>query len=422
MRKICTAVTTALASGVLAFSSFAGTWVSDANGYRYQNEDGTFVQRDWIKDTGGRWFYIGDAGYMLHDQWIDGTYYVGSDGAMLTDTTTPDFYKVGKDGKYIAEDKPIEHMELTISRNGNDVSVIVEPGGGYTLESYSILTNDRLEVYLAAQKGYYFGIGKASQITLNGAKYESANRMDAMKHLRMTVALKDDEQIAADYESGNAKADEWVTAHTAELNLLIAYIQAGDNTNAIQIIHKLMNDHPVARFKYLTGEGVGLYGWGLTNSNNNPCNIYYGGLKDSTRQNVLCDREGNGTSYKLYVTNPSSQYDYLVFNGAWHNDAPNGPGSEYRHSKTGQDDLSISGNYMDWYEDGAMTRHYSKNDLTFHYTVQNRIPVSTGANGLVDTVNQNGTKYSLYLYDTVQTALMEYTGYQKGNGSGVRTN
>ena len=411
-----------LASCAITITSFAGTWVQDASGYRYQNDDGSFKQSEWVQDTDNRWFYIGDTGYMLHDQWIDGTYYVGSDGAMLKDTTTPDFYKVDKDGKYIPEDKAIESMELTISRNGNDVSFIVAPGGGYSVESFSILPNDRIEMYLVAQKGYYFGIGKASQITLHGAKFEKATRVDSQRHMRMTVALQDRAQTEAERENRNFESDEWAKAHKAELDLLIAYIQANDDVNAVQEIRKMTSGITVARFKYIREDGVGLYGYNLTNNNNNPCNVYCGGLIESKRENVLCDREGAGKQYRINITNPSSNYDYLVFRGEWHNDSPNGPGNEYRHDKTGKDDLRISGNYVDWYEDGTMTRHYDEKDLTFTYTVTNRQPVTIEGEDIVATTHKNGEKYNLHLYNCVQTALTEYTGYQKGNGSAVRTN
>ena len=421
-RLLATVATSFIASFALAAYSFAGAWVQDINGYRYQNDDGTFKQNEWVQDTDKRWFYLGDNGYMLCDQWVDNTYYVGSDGAMLVDTITPDFYKVGKDGRYIAEDQPIESMELTISRNGNDVSVIVEPGGGYSLDTFSILPNDRIELYLVAQQGRYFGISVASQIKLNGAKYERATRTDKLKHLRLTVALQDSEQIAADRAKRDKESEEWVNQHKAQLDLIIAYINASDDENAVRAIRDLLKDIPVRRFKYDTGNNYGIYAWSLKDSNSVAPRFYYGSFVDSKTEGVLCDREGFGTEYRIFDTNPSSKYDYVVFRGEWHNDAPNGSGGEYRHDKMGIDNLKISGNYVDWYEDGEMTRHYTAKGLTFTYNVVNRMPVSVGANGIVASDVSGGEKYYLHLNDTVQTALLEYTGYQKGNSSSVRTN
>ena len=150
--------------------------------------------------------------------------------------------------------------------------------------------------------------------------------------------------------------------------------------------------------------------------------FYYGGLIESKREGVYCDREGYGTEYKLFNTTPSSEYDYAVFRGEWHNDAPNGPGSEYRHGKVGRDSVRIAGNYIDWYEDGEMIRDYSEKGLKFIYNVVNRMPVSIEADDIVASAVSNGQKYYLHMYNIVQTALMEYTGYKRGNASSVRTN
>ena len=416
-KRLVTVICTVISALVFSVSSLASGWVSDSVGYRFQNDDGSFKQNEWVEDS-FHWYYIGENGYMLHDQWIDGTYYVGSDGAMLVDTVTPDFYKVDKNGRYIVEDQPIENIELTISANGNDVSVIVAPGGGYTFEGYSGLPNNRLEIDLLAQKGRYFGIAKASQIKLNGAKFEKGNRTDAQKHLRLTVAVQDSNAEVEDQKQ--RENEEWKTAHASEIDLVIAYIRAGDDENAVRAIRELAKNPGIERFSYAVNDGVGLYVWGLNSNNKNPICVYYGGLIESKREGIEYDREGIGIEYKFFVTDPGKKYDYAIFRGEWHNDAPNGPGTEYRHDKTGIDNLQISGNYVDWYEDGAMTRHYSEKDLTFNYNVLNRYPVASGANRVVATTSKDGAKDSLDLYDCVQTALGEYTGYQKGNSSAVR--
>ena len=81
--------------------------------------------------------------------------------------------------------------------------------------------------------------------------------------------------------------------------------------------------------------------------------MYYGGLVESKREGIEYDREGTGIEYKFFVTDPGKKYDYAIFRGEWHNDAPNGPGTEYRHDKTGIDNLQISGNYVDEYYGAA---------------------------------------------------------------------
>lgn len=57
------------------------------------------------------WYYIGDDGKAVKDQWV-GNYYLGSDGIMVTSTWTPDGYYVGEDGAW--DGKPAR-TNITIS-------------------------------------------------------------------------------------------------------------------------------------------------------------------------------------------------------------------------------------------------------------------------------------------------------------------
>ena len=66
----------------------AGQWKTDANGWWYQNDDGSYPANCW--------------------QWIDGNgdgtaecYYFNESGYMLSNTTTPDGYIVNQDGAWI---------------------------------------------------------------------------------------------------------------------------------------------------------------------------------------------------------------------------------------------------------------------------------------------------------------------------------
>ena len=87
MKKRYAAVLLAAAMTVgSAMTSFAG-WQSDANGWWWQNEDGSYPSNTW--------------------QWIDGngdgvaeSYYFGPDGYMYANATTPDGYTVNADGAW----------------------------------------------------------------------------------------------------------------------------------------------------------------------------------------------------------------------------------------------------------------------------------------------------------------------------------
>ena len=82
----------------LSMTVFAGQWQRNAQGWWYQNDNGTYPRNTW-QYIGGAWYCFDGSGYMLHDVWA-GNYYLGSSGAMLVNTVTPDGYRVGADGKW----------------------------------------------------------------------------------------------------------------------------------------------------------------------------------------------------------------------------------------------------------------------------------------------------------------------------------
>ena len=85
------AMTAAVTMMLVAFASapaFAGQWQSDATGWWWQNDDGSYPANCW--------------------QWLDGNqdgiaecYYFDATGYMLADTITPDGYQVDGNGAWI---------------------------------------------------------------------------------------------------------------------------------------------------------------------------------------------------------------------------------------------------------------------------------------------------------------------------------
>lgn len=57
-------------------------WKQDANGWWYQNADGSYPQNTW-KEIGGTQYYFGGDGYMLHDTTTPDGYQVDSNGAIM---------------------------------------------------------------------------------------------------------------------------------------------------------------------------------------------------------------------------------------------------------------------------------------------------------------------------------------------------
>lgn len=91
MRKKIAAVTGGiLLFAAMAIPAYAGTWQSDANGWWWSRDDGSYPVSTW--------------------EWADGNqdgiaecYYFDSNGYMLTNTTTPDGYSVNADGAWVQD-------------------------------------------------------------------------------------------------------------------------------------------------------------------------------------------------------------------------------------------------------------------------------------------------------------------------------
>ena len=87
MKKISIAMITLALAGLASISAYAGAWAKNAQGWWYDNGNGTYPANTW--------------------QWIDGnndgiaeSYYFNQSGYCLTNTTTPDGYIVNTDGAW----------------------------------------------------------------------------------------------------------------------------------------------------------------------------------------------------------------------------------------------------------------------------------------------------------------------------------
>ena len=87
MKKISITMITLALAGLASMSAYAGAWAKNAQGWWYDNGNGTWPASTW--------------------QWIDGnndgiaeSYYFNPSGYCLTNTTTPDGYIVNADGAW----------------------------------------------------------------------------------------------------------------------------------------------------------------------------------------------------------------------------------------------------------------------------------------------------------------------------------
>lgn len=89
-KKLLTLTAAAAMTLAMTMTAFAGQWLSDANGWWYQNDNGTYPVNTW--------------------QWIDGnndgvaeSFYFNEQGYCLMNTTTPDGYTVNPTGAWIVD-------------------------------------------------------------------------------------------------------------------------------------------------------------------------------------------------------------------------------------------------------------------------------------------------------------------------------
>ena len=152
-----------------SITAFAGEWKSDANGWWYAKDDGSYVASDWLSDNGKMYYFNAD-GYMVSDAWV-GNYYVGNDGAMLTSTTTPDGYYVGADGAWVEGGiEQIQNETLQSDKNlpnGHQIKEIADTYGNnqelYNLRIHTMSLHSGMQIY---DRGDYYEITNL-EITIN---------------------------------------------------------------------------------------------------------------------------------------------------------------------------------------------------------------------------------------------------------------
>lgn len=84
-------------------TALAGQWEQGDQGWKYQQDDGSYATAQWVQDQ-GKWYYV-DATQMMYTGWLEDAgawYYLSGDGSMLINATTPDNCWVGEDGRWVA--------------------------------------------------------------------------------------------------------------------------------------------------------------------------------------------------------------------------------------------------------------------------------------------------------------------------------
>lgn len=110
MKNLKVIVATIALSTSFCLNVFAGEWKSDNSGWKYQNDDGSYVKSSW-KEVNKKWYYFNEGEYML------------------SNTTTPDGYKVNQSGEWIQSKET--GKKYVFESNGNWVDDGSIPAGEY---------------------------------------------------------------------------------------------------------------------------------------------------------------------------------------------------------------------------------------------------------------------------------------------------
>lgn len=83
MKRIYLGLAASVLLAVSSFPSYAGQWKQDMAGWKYENDDQTFLQDQWFRDDDGKWYYFESDGYMSANCMTPDGYVTGADGAWI---------------------------------------------------------------------------------------------------------------------------------------------------------------------------------------------------------------------------------------------------------------------------------------------------------------------------------------------------
>lgn len=149
------ATTIAISSTIL---SFAGEWKSDDKGWKYQNDDGSYIKSSW-KEINEKWYYFNDAEYMLSSTTTPDGYTVNESGEWIQ--SFEDKYTFDLSGKWVNENK-IPEGEYVYYPGEQTTNTIVE-GSSSRISSFNYI---RLYKDDIVNSGIYVPVSKAGQLDI----------------------------------------------------------------------------------------------------------------------------------------------------------------------------------------------------------------------------------------------------------------
>ena len=118
----------------LSFPAFAGEWQEDMNGWKYQNDDGSYCRNGW-------YWLDGD-----HDGWAQ-CYYFGNTGYAMTDYGRADGYEIDKNGAWSVNGvTQVKSVPTDVEENDPEALEVYEEAQqlNETLKSENIDVNYRI--------------------------------------------------------------------------------------------------------------------------------------------------------------------------------------------------------------------------------------------------------------------------------------
>lgn len=99
-----------------SFTSFAGEWKQNENGWQYQNDDGLYLVNEWL-ELDGKFYYFGSNGYMLSNQITPDEFWIGTEGYWINNSGINQEVMAEKsmNGSLIVFDKFSHQLELWIN-------------------------------------------------------------------------------------------------------------------------------------------------------------------------------------------------------------------------------------------------------------------------------------------------------------------
>lgn len=223
-------LSTALAMS-MSMTAFAGQWQSDANGWWWQNDNGSYPANTW--------------------QWIDGnndgtaeSYYFNTQGYCLMNTTTPDGYTVNPAGAWIVDGVvQTQTVENTTQNQVPNVPVVnlldLKPVAS---SSYNKFTNKHTVQGDLWSKGFYLHSWDYYVEFYTGGQYQTFTAMLGVMQsdytqTDMTVEIYGDDDVLLDSYN--------LDIHTEPIKISVDI----SGHNYVKIINTRNDGHGFAMFK-----------------------------------------------------------------------------------------------------------------------------------------------------------------------------